>query len=177
MEQKIHIVGPAGSGKTYAAGRLSELLDVPAYDLDQIFWSRSDQSYSQKADPAERDARLKAIIAKQTWIIEGVYTSWVSESLAAADSILLLDLGHRKCSWRIIRRFIRRKLGAVATNKKETFKGLISLLRWNRDYIENRVPEIKRSLAAYGQKVICAPSAEVAVQRVVEQIKIQGRTG
>ena len=37
---KIHIIGGPGSGKTWLADRLSAEFNVPAFDLDDIFWDR-----------------------------------------------------------------------------------------------------------------------------------------
>jgi adenylate kinase family enzyme len=163
MISRIHIIGPAGSGKTYAANRLARLLDIPAHDLDDLFWDKADPGYSRKADPVVRDAMLGDILRSERWIIEGVYLSWVEASFKRADRILLLDVGVWTCARRIIRRFILRRIGMVQSNKKETIKGLRELLAWNRKYINERIPRIKLALAGYGNKAIIAKSAEEAV--------------
>ncbi|WP_054705170.1 AAA family ATPase [Bacillus sp. JCM 19041] len=38
--KKIHIIGPVGSGKTTLARKLANLLEIPAYELDNIVWER-----------------------------------------------------------------------------------------------------------------------------------------
>lgn len=48
--KKIHIIGGSGSGKTYIADRISEKLDIKTYDLDELFWDNSADSYGTKAD-------------------------------------------------------------------------------------------------------------------------------
>ena len=56
MLQRIHIIGGPGSGKTYAARHLSDLLGFPRYDLDDWFWDNAAQSYGVRASDTERDA-------------------------------------------------------------------------------------------------------------------------
>jgi adenylate kinase family enzyme len=163
MISRIHIIGPAGSGKTYAANRLARLLDIPAHDLDDLFWDKADPGYSRKADPVVRDAMLGDILRSERWIIEGVYLSWVEASFKRADRILLLDVGVWTCARRIIKRFILRRVGVLQSNKRETLKGLRDLLAWNGTYITERVPQIKVALDKYRGKAIIAKSAEEAV--------------
>jgi adenylate kinase family enzyme len=160
---RIHIIGPAGSGKTFAAGRLARLLEIPAHDLDTIFWDKTDSGYDRKADPSVRDAMLADILRGERWIIEGVYLSWVEASFSRADRIVLLDVGVRTCARRIIRRFLLRRIGMVPSNKKGTIRGLLALLKWNRKYIKERIPQMKFALEKYGEKTIIAKSAEAAV--------------
>jgi adenylate kinase family enzyme len=160
---RIHIIGPAGSGKTFAAGRLSCLLDIPAHDLDDLFWDKTDTGYDTKADPSVRDEMLGDILRGERWIIEGVYLSWVEASFGCADRIILLDVGVWTCARRIIRRFILRKIGVLRSNTRETIKGLRDLLAWNRNYVTERIPRIKLALAGFGDKTIIAKSAEEAV--------------
>lgn len=164
MIARIHIIGPAGSGKTYAAGRLARLLDIPAHDLDRLFWDKTDTGYDRKTDPSVRDRMLGEILRGQRWIVEGVYLSWVGPSFNRADRILLLDVGPWRCTYRIIKRFILRRIGAQRSNKRETMKGLQDLLAWNRKYIAERIPQIKLALAGYERKTIVANSADEAVQ-------------
>jgi adenylate kinase family enzyme len=160
---RIHIIGSAGSGKTHAANRLARLLDIPAHDLDELFWDKADSGYDRKEDPSIRDAMLGDILRNERWIIEGVYLSWVGASFSRADRIVLLDVGVWTCARRIIRRFILRRIGLVPSKKRETIKGLRELLAWNRKYITERIPRIKLALAEYKHKTIIANSAEEAV--------------
>jgi adenylate kinase family enzyme len=167
-DTRIHITGPAGSGKSYAATKLSEVLTIRRYDLDDIFWSRIDNSYNIKAEPTERDAVLHQIVETSSWVIEGVYTSWVTESLVRAHRIVVLEVDAWTCTYRILKRFVMRRLGIAKSKKMETLRGLFSLLEWNRDYIKNRLPQIRKAMDEYQGKAIFARSADLAVSLLLE---------
>lgn len=53
---------------------------------------------------------------------------------------------------RIVRRFIRRKLGRER-GKKETLKSLCGLLKWTKEYQNVDMIKIKEILSAYSDKV------------------------
>jgi adenylate kinase family enzyme len=131
---KIHIIGPSGSGKTYLARELSAITGVPATNLDDIFWDNRSDSYGLKRPPAERDRLLEAVLENDDWIIEGVYYKWLAKPLRAADRVLFLHTPYRLQVWRIVRRFVLRKIGRRRSSKKETLKSVGALLKWNRSY-------------------------------------------
>lgn len=148
---KIRIIGGSGSGKTTLARKLSEKYGVPGYDLDELFWDNSG-SYGVRRDAGERDRMLRDILAREEWIIEGVYYAWCGACFEEADRIYLLDVPARVCKRRIVRRFFRRKFG-IERGKKETFGSLRALLKWTDRYREVNMPEIRVMLSAYPGKV------------------------
>jgi len=152
--KKIHIVGGAGSGKTYLSEILSSKLNISCYDLDDIFWDNSTDYYNKKADKNVRDKKLKDILQNDSWIIEGVYYRWLSESFEKSDVIIILKTHIFIRDFRIIKRFIKRKLGIVSFKKKDTFKGLIELLKWNHVYDKKNLIEIEDMLDVYRQKKV-----------------------
>lgn len=150
---KIHIIGGPGSGKTYLAEKLSKDLSLPHFDLDDVMWDNKSQNYGVKRDLSERDALFRQILSKDGWITEGVYYKWCGECFASADKIYLLDVPRKTYLRRIIRRFIRRKFG-FEKGKKETLKSLFALLKWADKFETVNLPEIRKILDSYKEKVV-----------------------
>lgn len=156
---KIHIIGCSGSGKTYLAKQLSEKFGIPRFDLDNIQWDSSADGYGIKMPPEKRDGLLCDILQNDNWIIEGVYYSWVGKVFEDADKIYVLDMPKYLYKFRIVRRSIRRKLG-IEKGKKETLKSVVDLLKWTDTYQEINMPEIRKILEKYSDKVVWAKSKE-----------------
>jgi len=149
---KVHIIGGSGSGKSFLAERLSKEYGIPHYDLDDIQWDDT-SSYGVKRNPEERRILLEKILENEDWIIEGVYYAWCQQCFEEADKIYLLNVPRYKYRFRIIRRFIRRKLG-IEKGKKETFKSVLALLKWADKYQKENMIEIRKILEQYSEKVI-----------------------
>lgn len=150
---KIHIIGGPGSGKTFLAEKLSRELRIHHYDLDDMQWDNQSDSYGVKRATDERDGLLANVLSQKDWIIEGVYYAWCQQCFADADKIYVLRVPRYKYRYRIIRRFVRRKLG-LEQGKKETLKSLYQLLKWADKYQQDNLVEIRKLLAPYSDKVI-----------------------
>ena len=149
---KIHIIGCSGTGKTYFAKRLSNKYNIPHYDLDNIYWDNSSQKYGIKTEIEKRDKLLLNILEKDDWIIEGIYYKWLEQSFKNADIIYILDLPKYIYKFRIIKKFIKRKL-KLETVKKETLKSLLDLLKWTDKFQNEDMKEIIKILEKYKEKV------------------------
>ena len=149
---KIHIVGCSGSGKTYFAKALSKKYNIPHFDLDDIQWDNTADSYGVKMPIEKRNALLQEMLSNDDWIIEGVYYSWVLESFKKADIIYVLDFPKHIYKKRIIVRFLKRKVG-IEKGKKETLKSLYNLLKWTDSFQNENLVEIKKILKEYENKV------------------------
>ena len=165
---RIHIIGCSGSGKTYFANALSNKYNIPHFDLDDIQWDNSANSYGVKMPIEKRNTLLKEILEKDAWIIEGVYYSWVLESFEKADTIYVLDIPKHIYKSRIIIRFLKRKFGKE-TGKKETIKSVYNLLKWTDAFQNINLKEIKEILKNFENKVIYISSVS-EVNRIISDI-------
>jgi adenylate kinase family enzyme len=152
--KKIHIIGGPGSGKSYLADKLSIQYKIDDYDLDDIFWDNSAISYGTKADVDIRNKKLLQILSNKSWIIEGVYYAWLDESFSDADIIIVLNTKIYIRDYRIIKRFLKRKLDIEISKKKETWKSLFELLRWNHKFEYKNMIEIEKILMKYNDKTV-----------------------
>ncbi len=163
LKPRIHIIGGPGSGKSHAAAKLANQFGIPPCDLDTLFWSSGARGYGIRADPAERDRQLAAIVSQNGWVIEGVYYEWLNPSFDAADIIIFLTPSVWVRHWRVIRRFILRKFGMVPS-KRESFTDLWRLLRWSHGYDSKNLVRAREFIAKPGRKLVdCRTFNEVAV--------------
>lgn len=142
---KIHILGGAGSGKSFIAQKLAERYGIPVLELDDIFWNHAERNYGSRAEPETRDSALEDFVAQDKWIVEGAYYRWCAPSFQAADWIFVLTSPLWLRQVRIVRRFFRRKIG-LDHGKKETFRGQMELMSWNRKFDSDNLVRAKTML-------------------------------
>lgn len=150
---KIHIIGGSGTGKSYLANVLSKKYNVPHFDLDNLQWDNTANTYGVKMPVDRRNKLLKEILEKENWIIEGVYYKWCLKCFDDADIIYILEVPKKIYRFRIIKRFIKRKLG-IEKGKKESLKSLKALLKWTDKFQNVNIEEIKNLLKKYNSKVV-----------------------
>jgi len=151
MKPRIHLFGGAGSGKSYIAARLASHFDVPAFELDDLFWDHSTSGYEVRASPAERDRELATIVARDGWIIEGVYYGWLAPSFAIADISIAITPSISVRQWRVIERFVLRKARRVPSSRDESLVSLWRLLRWNQTFDNQHFPQARAMVSALGR--------------------------
>lgn len=149
---KIHIIGCSGAGKSYLARKLSKKYQIPCFDLDNLQWDNDSDHYGVKRDPQKRDVLLQNILKQENWIIEGVYYKWVGDCFRDADIIYVLKIPPYIYKYRILKRFVRRKL-KLETGKKETFSSVLNLIRWTDEFETINMKEIEKMLKPYERKV------------------------
>ena len=81
------MVGPGGAGKSYLSRQLRDILKLPLYPLDTIFWNKDKSHISRE----EFDEKLEEILKLDKWIIDGDYSRTYERRLIRSDMIIFLD--------------------------------------------------------------------------------------
>jgi adenylate kinase family enzyme len=169
--KKIHILGGPGSGKSYASKKLSKLLKIKCFDLDDLVWDNKVKSYGKKAPEKIRDKKLKTILKRRSWIIEGVYFKWLRSSFSYADCIIILTPNVFIRDFRIIKRFIKRKTRLINI-KHESMKDVFNLLKWNHQYAADDLIKLKEFIKTFDKKIKYFKKADQAIKYIQNQVKI-----
>lgn len=167
--RRIHILGGPASGKTFLARRLSEKMGIDHIDLDDLFWNNSAPNYNTRRNANERDRLLKNIIRRHQWLVEGVYHAWLGESFKKADIIIVLRVWVWLRHWRILRRFLSRRLSRKENARRETFANLWALLKWNHAYDTDNLRRACQFLTPHSHKVQEFSSNNTAYDAIVQQ--------
>jgi adenylate kinase family enzyme len=100
---RIVVIGCGGSGKSVIARTLGDALGLPIVHLDGLYY---DEEWNTLT-PDDFAHSQYEVVAKPHWIIDGNYASTLPIRLAAADTVIFLDLGAATCLWGIARRRVR----------------------------------------------------------------------
>ncbi|MFC3927461.1 DNA topology modulation protein FlaR [Streptococcus caprae] len=167
---KIDIIGSVGSGKTSLAKELSVFYRIPYYEKDEIVWARSISGDYKRSDK-ERDYLFAEILKQDDWIAEGSPRRVLRESFAQADLILFLDTPSRIRLYRLVKRWVRQRLGRESYSLKPDFSALRQYLKWHRDFNRYR-HQLLQELSIYEDKICLVKSAKEAKNEFIAKFQV-----
>ena len=91
--KRILILGSPGSGKSTFSKKLQQIVGLPLFHLDNIWW-KPDMSHISRD---EFDEKLEEILKKDAWIIDGDYSRTYEPRIRACDTIVFLDYDEDLC--------------------------------------------------------------------------------
>lgn len=150
--QKIAVIGSSGAGKSQLSRWMGEILGLPVVHLDKEYWL---PGWTEPTKDEWRH-RVEDLVKRGSWIIDGNFGGTMEIRIAAADTVVFLDLPRSLCVWRTIKR--------VITYRKETRPDMadgcgekfdLKFLKWIWDFPKRTRPRILERLAAVeGQKPV-----------------------
>jgi adenylate kinase family enzyme len=108
--RRIWVVGSSGSGKSTCARAISERTGLPWVQLDAVFHQ---PNWTPLPAPEFR-GRVQAVVARDSWVIDGNYTEVADLVVARADTVVWLDLPRPV----VMRQIILRTLRRIATREE-----------------------------------------------------------
>jgi len=130
---KIHIVGIYGSGKSTLAKKISKILGIKTYDLDEIKYKRK---YDRTRSVPERKRIIRGISLKKKWITEGAWLDYAKELYQRADLVIFLEIPKRKLYYRILKRHFERKFSKDRI-EKHNLKTTFNILKKVKQYFND----------------------------------------
>lgn len=91
--EKVIIIGCPGAGKSIFARKLKEKTGLPLFYLDMI-WHKPDGTNISRD---EFDRKIKGIMKKKQWILDGNYIRTLEMRLKECDTVFLLDYPLELC--------------------------------------------------------------------------------
>ncbi|HEU4820061.1 MAG TPA: AAA family ATPase [Qipengyuania sp.] len=149
--RRVLVIGSPGAGKSTFARALAERTGLPLIHLDAEYhlpgWTEPDEAAWQ--------ARLKQLVAGDSWIIDGNYGGSMDYRLTKTDTAILLDYPTWLCLWRVMKRIVTLR-GSV---RPDAAPGCPERFDWEfLHYIvafrATKAPAVERRLAAFRGTVI-----------------------
>jgi adenylate kinase family enzyme len=143
IPKRFAFIGLPGSGKSTFAAKLGKLLNLPVHHLDRHMF----EANGKKKNKQEFIAIQKALLAEESWIIEGCSYSTFEMRFASAQTIIYFHLPRLLCTWRVLKRrfFPDKTLCDTAVGCSQIFNYEIVRYIWtfDRDKRE-RIEELRK---------------------------------
>ncbi len=104
--KRVVIIGSPGAGKTTFSRKLAQKTGLPLIHLDYYYHQTRFNYYEDKDAWREK---VKELITKDKWIIEGNYSSTYDLRFVRANCIILLEISSKKAVYRILKRHIKQR--------------------------------------------------------------------
>ena len=145
---RILVDGMMGSGKSTFARALAAMTGLPVIHLDVHYWK---PAWERPSDDEWRE-RQRALLAGESWIIDGNYNKSLALRLERADTVVLLETPWWLCASRAFARGLRKPVGempegcedSVSRRVRDEWGGVGRIWRNRRSEPEYAFSEIRR---------------------------------
>ena len=146
--KRIAIIGPGGAGKSTLARQIGAKTGLPVIHLDAHYWGAG----WVEPPKDEWEQAVRGLAESEAWVMDGNYGGTMDLRLAAADTILFLDLPRHLCLLRVVLRQIRyrnRTRPDMAVGCPERLTWFFLKYIWN--YQRDRRPGVLERMARYAE--------------------------
>ena len=91
--EKIIVIGCPGSGKSVFSRALHEVISIPLYHLDLLYWKEDKTTVTKEIFLG----KLENILKTKKWIIDGNYGSTMKMRIQECDTVFFLDYPVEVC--------------------------------------------------------------------------------
>ncbi len=130
---RINVVGTSGSGKSTFAKSLAEILAIPYFEMDAIFWE-PDWTFPEDN---ELFSKLSAALEGESWVLDGNYTRTLPIKWEDVDTVIWWDFNFPRTLFqatiRAFARVVAKEELWPGTGNRETLRKLFSrqsILLW-----------------------------------------------
>ena len=162
---KIYIVGSVGSGKSTLARRAAQITGIACTHLDEIVYEEdpTDSWGNKKRPEKEVEQRFRTILSQTHYIMEDAGRERLFDGMLQADQIVVLDYPLHVRKRRILKRWVKQKLGLEKCIYRPHLKMLRAMFRWVNNYETNR-DGTKERIAQVSKKAIYLHNAKETEQ-------------
>jgi len=131
--KRINVIGTSGSGKTTFARRIAEILGIPHFEMDALFW----QPNWGETPRDEFRQKVREALKGDAWTIDGNYSKVRDIVWERADTVVWLDYPFPTVMGRVIWRTFKRGLlqeELWSGNRERLWGNLFSkdsIIRWS----------------------------------------------
>lgn len=148
---RILVLGSSGSGKSTLARRVGERLNIEVIHLDSYYW-QPDWVATPNAEWAEK---VKTLVSRARWVMDGNYLSSLELRLGYADTVIFIDQSRWVCLWRCLLRLAEHR----GSNRPELAEGChekfdLDFFQWIWNYPRDVKPEIESLLKKHRNKQV-----------------------
>ncbi len=164
--KRVLVLGSGGAGKSTISTELAKIFNLPVIRLDEHYW----KSGWQRPEHEEWEEKVKELVKKERWIMDGNYQSTLHLRIPRADAIIFMDAPRLVCLARLILRRVTKPNTIVAPGCVERLDRKFMSYVWH--YPKTHRPEIIEILEKYkNEKQIHVIRSEREMWKFLRSIK------
>lgn len=151
--RRIAVIGCGGAGKTTLANELGRRLRLPVLHIDGFYWHDRPGIGQVESTPEQWRQIHEQLIGGEQWVIDGMKLGVLPARLAAADTVVFIDLPAWRCLFGIARRRLRyrgRMLPDIGVYDRIT----VEFIRWIWSFRRAARPRVLALLGACSCQVV-----------------------
>ncbi|MDR2977599.1 MAG: AAA family ATPase [Streptococcaceae bacterium] len=153
---KFYIVGSVGAGKSTLARRISEILSIPVYHLDEVVHKNDTSTEIDNVRRSDDEIHkiFQEIMSQNNFIIEDCLRDRFTVALQQVDSVIFLDIPLHRLYIRILIRWIKQKLGVEKANYHANLQMLSKMFTWVKESPRDKLVNLQNLTVLHNQREV-----------------------